>query len=93
MMIPEQVIRERSYFIWQKNGCPEGKSLEHWLQAKKELERELMQSGFPPTIFARDRSRDIVPQAQVSLPPSHIVADRIGRPKLDNGPRGHAVRR
>jgi hypothetical protein len=28
---------EYAYFIWQRAGCPEGKALEHWLQAEAEI--------------------------------------------------------
>jgi hypothetical protein len=36
----ENQIASRSYFIWEKEGRPEGKALEHWLRAKVELEAE-----------------------------------------------------
>lgn len=32
----EAQIRLRAYEIWQKMGCPDGKSVEHWLQAEKD---------------------------------------------------------
>ena len=42
MMQPdENEIAGRSYFIWEKEGRPEGKALDHWLRAKTELEAEL----------------------------------------------------
>lgn len=31
-------IQTRAYYIWQREGCPEGKAGEHWLQAKRECE-------------------------------------------------------
>ncbi len=31
------VIAHRAWEIWQREGCPEGKDLEHWLKAEKEL--------------------------------------------------------
>lgn len=40
----EQRVRERAYQIWEETGRPEGKSVEHWLQAEGEIgtgEREL----------------------------------------------------
>ena len=40
----EWQIRERAYRIWEREGRPEGRSLEHWLQAEVEIatgEREL----------------------------------------------------
>ena len=30
-------MRRRAYEIWEKEGRPEGRALEHWLQAKQEL--------------------------------------------------------
>ncbi len=34
----EQGIRERAYFLWQEEGCPENRADEHWHRAS-ELER------------------------------------------------------
>jgi len=31
-------IRERAYGIWEREGRPEGRALDNWLQAKRELE-------------------------------------------------------
>jgi cytoskeletal protein CcmA (bactofilin family) len=36
----EQAIRLRSRQIWQREGCPEGHSQDHWARAKAELEAE-----------------------------------------------------
>lgn len=33
----EEKIRIKAYQIWQQMGCPNGQSLEYWLQAEKEL--------------------------------------------------------
>jgi hypothetical protein len=33
----EEQIRLKAYGIWQKMGYPNGKPVEHWLQAEKEL--------------------------------------------------------
>ena len=33
----QQVIRERAYAIWEKEGHPDGKDLAHWLQAEHEV--------------------------------------------------------
>ncbi len=32
----EPTIPERAYQIWEQEGRPEGKSLEHWLRAERE---------------------------------------------------------
>lgn len=39
-MVSEEAVRQRSYEIWQREGCPAGRAFAHWLQAKAELERE-----------------------------------------------------
>nr|WP_277883879.1 DUF2934 domain-containing protein [Nostoc sp. FACHB-888] len=33
----ENKIRLKAYEIWQQTGYSDGKSIEHWLQAEKEL--------------------------------------------------------
>lgn len=33
----EERIRERAYEIWEREGRPEGKSVDHWLQAEAEV--------------------------------------------------------
>ncbi|BAY11820.1 DUF2934 domain-containing protein [Calothrix sp. NIES-2098] len=33
----EDSIRLKAYEIWQKSGYADGKSVEHWLQAEREL--------------------------------------------------------
>jgi hypothetical protein len=36
-----KAIRERAYSIWQREGQPHGKALEHWLHAETEIDAEL----------------------------------------------------
>ena len=31
------LIAERAWLIWQEEGCPEGRDLQHWLRAEQEL--------------------------------------------------------
>lgn len=33
----EHAIRERAYAIWERDGRPEGRSLDHWAQAEAEI--------------------------------------------------------
>ena len=37
-MITEEQIRELAHSIWEQEGCPNGKDIEHYLKAKKILE-------------------------------------------------------
>jgi Protein of unknown function (DUF2934) len=39
-MTIQQVIQERSYLIWEREGRPHGRNLEHWLKAEAELSAE-----------------------------------------------------
>ena len=36
----ERRVRDRAYRIWVDEGQPEGKYLDHWLRAKREIEEE-----------------------------------------------------
>ena len=38
--IDEDRVRERAYLIWVDEGGPHGRELDHWLQAKWEIEGE-----------------------------------------------------
>ena len=40
-LLDHSSIAKRAWEIWQREGCPEGRDLEHWLQAEKELRRSL----------------------------------------------------
>ena len=34
-----EVVAQRAHEIWQSEGCPEGRALEHWFRAVSELKR------------------------------------------------------
>jgi hypothetical protein len=34
----KQAIRERAYAIWEEEGRPEGRDLDHWLRAEADLD-------------------------------------------------------
>jgi hypothetical protein len=35
----EQTIRDRAYFIWEREGRPDGRAQNHWYRAVKEARR------------------------------------------------------
>ncbi|MGE5547479.1 MAG: DUF2934 domain-containing protein [Solirubrobacterales bacterium] len=39
--IPEELIRERAYHIWLREGCPDGRAEDHWQMARTELAIEM----------------------------------------------------
>ncbi len=36
----EDEVRERAHEIWVAEGTPEGREVDHWMRARRELERE-----------------------------------------------------
>jgi Protein of unknown function (DUF2934) len=36
----EERIRERAYDLWERAGRPEGRAVEYWLQAEREIAAE-----------------------------------------------------
>ena len=36
----EHAVRERAYAIWERDGRPEDKNLDHWLQAETEIGKQ-----------------------------------------------------
>lgn len=48
-MATEEQIRELAYYIWEQEGCPEGKDLEHYFRAKKMLEYKEVPLGIQLT--------------------------------------------
>jgi hypothetical protein len=36
----EAEVRERAHAIWLVEGMPEGREVDHWMRARRELERE-----------------------------------------------------
>jgi hypothetical protein len=36
----EDEVRERAHAIWLAEGKPEGREVDHWMRARRELERE-----------------------------------------------------
>jgi hypothetical protein len=76
-MIPEQVIRQRSYEIWRREGCPVGKTAEHWARAKMELEIEYRAAIFSWT--GNDYRGMVAPCLPISRVPQRIVSRPISR--------------
>lgn len=85
-MVSEEAVRRRSYEIWIREGRPEGKALDHWVLAKRELEAER-----PPKPKFRtfeyymklyrfeEWQRAVLPKPRISVPPQIRVAVRVPR--------------
>jgi len=76
-MVSEQVIRQRSYEIWQREGCPTGKAADHWFRAQAELEAEFRAANFP--WGAGDYYAIVVPRVPISKRPQRIMSRPVSR--------------
>ena len=77
--LSEDIIRMRSYLIWQHEGCPHGKDLAHWLRAKAELEAELHKGEQHTGPQLRRPLAFVMPRIPISKPPCRRSAIKIGR--------------
>src|SRR5579884_2450822 len=78
MNIPDELIRKRSYEIWQQAGCPHGLSLQHWYQAKAELESQFLRTE-RLTAIEGDYRQIVSPRPSISYPPRKLIARRLGQ--------------
>ncbi len=72
-MISEEAIRLRSYFIWQREGCPEGRHAEHWQRAREELAVEQVKALAQVGRF----DSLIMPRVHISRRPSRMTSERV----------------
>ena len=70
----DEAVRLRSFSIWQREGCPQDRALDHWLRAKAELEAEL-RADPPP----RKPLSIVMPRVPISQRPNRRIAAKIGR--------------
>jgi len=70
----EDAIRLRSYMIWEREGCPEGKALEHWLRAREELAAD---ANVSLTLQKSLERKEVVPLVPISTRPCKSIAARV----------------
>lgn len=37
----KELVAQKAYQLWEKNGCCHGQDMDHWLEAERLVEREL----------------------------------------------------
>lgn len=72
----EEEIRTRSYLIWEREGCQDGKSHEYWLRAKTELEAEL-EANWHAASMEGETTAFVLPVLPISTPPSKSVSVKL----------------
>ena len=53
----QQSIQDKAYEIWEANGQPNDKGLDHWLQAEREIDAGLPKPKRRPQIKKTGRSQ------------------------------------
>ena len=85
----DQLIRERAYRIWERDGRPHGRDAEHWQQAASEIEAEerALAAQKPAAAVAEEdapvRSRPVTapPPGGAPAPSEGQAAARRGKPR------------
>lgn len=62
-------VAERAYSIWEKNGRPEGRDLEHWLRAEFEVAAEA-RAGKRPQPRKAGAAKAVQPTASKTRKPT-----------------------
>ena len=64
-------VRERAYRIWETEGKPHGRDLEHWLQAEREIAAVVTPAAKNPArVRAADSKKRRTPGARRRKTPS-----------------------
>jgi hypothetical protein len=72
----EEEIRNRSYLIWEREGCQDGRSQEYWLRAKTELEGEL-EANWNAASMEGETTAFVLPVLPISTPPSKSISLKL----------------
>jgi hypothetical protein len=61
----QEFIRKIAYTIWERDGRPEGKDLDHWFRAEAVVRCSLRGHGGIEDMFEADRAMPALPSADV----------------------------
>lgn len=81
----EELVRERAYRIWERQGSPDGQAEQFWLMAEEELLAEgHSRSGAPPAVEDKvdEASEESFPASDA---PAWTSDSRIGGPAKPGG--------
>ncbi len=59
-----EAVRERANTLWLEEGCPEGKSDQHWQQAQHDVLASVPLSASKPSLIRTGRSAPLVRKAR-----------------------------
>lgn len=75
-ILSEEEVRTRSYLIWEREGCQDGKSQEYWLRAKAELEAEL-EANWHAASMEGETTAFVLPVLPIATPPVKSVSVKL----------------
>ena len=73
---PEEIIRRRSYAIWESEGRLEGHAEEYWLRALAQLQAELERS-WRAALEPEAKTDVVMPHPAISQRPTRRESDRL----------------
>lgn len=73
----EQLIRERAYALWEKEGSPDGRDAEFWERARLMVEADAAPASAGSPASASDRAVDVaMDESFPASDPPAFTADR-----------------
>lgn len=63
----EEQIRTRAYYLWEADGCPQGRDSEYWMKAQQEQEIAKAPAA-PAATSSRKKSKDAEETATQASP-------------------------
>lgn len=78
----EEQIRDRSYLMWEREGCQHGKSEEYWQRAKAELVAE-MEAEQHAASMGGETTAFHLPVLPISTPPAKRVSEKLAQDDAD----------
>lgn len=64
---PTEEIRHEAYLLWQQDGCPDGRELDHWLAAQERVKHRARHAR-PRPIADDERELKVRPTEQLVMP-------------------------
>lgn len=79
-MSREQIIRDTAYAIWEAEGKPHGRAVQHWKQAEDRVAASLTGGAKPDSIAASSEAK---PQAKSATAKTTPAKSAAAKPRAD----------
>jgi len=81
--VSSEAVRARAYELWENQGCPDGRDLDYWLEAERDLSRAAstlvaeVADGEAPAAEKRPRARKAVATPRAAAKPRAVKGRSI----------------